>query len=100
MTESIRSASGEPHKDQRLLNEFDPDTVCREPLHQQQQVIQVPCKPVRPVHHQGVPVPAKAQQLLELRASGVHTRGLVREDSVQLDALELQLGVLVQTVDP
>ena len=63
-------------------------------------VIQVPCEPVHAVHDQRVPVSDEAQQLRELGASGVLTRGIVLEDPVQLDALELALDVLVKAADP
>jgi hypothetical protein len=101
MTESIRFASGEssPVKTRCSLRNST-RTPFFQPLHQRSEVIQVPGESVHAAHHQGVAVPDEAQELLELGALDVLARGFVGEDPVQLNALELAHGVLVQAADP
>jgi hypothetical protein len=52
------------------------------------------------VHNEGIAVADETQELIELGAFGVLAGGLVREDPVQLNALELAPGILVQAADP
>lgn len=79
-----------------FFEEFDTHTFFGERLYQGPEVVQVPGEPVHAVHDESVAVADEAQELLALGAFCVLAGGLVREDPVQLDALQLALRVLVQ----
>jgi hypothetical protein len=59
-----------------------------------------PRQPVHRVHDDGVTVPDKREQRVQLRPHDVLACRLVREHSIQLYTIELAIGALIQGADP
>ncbi|SLJ61133.1 Uncharacterised protein [Mycobacteroides abscessus subsp. abscessus] len=83
-----------------LLDEFDADPAAGEFSHDPPQVVQIAGETVHRVHDHRVAGAYVPQQLIELGPVGVFCGRLVGEYPIGLDAVELAIGVLVDSADP
>jgi hypothetical protein len=79
-----------------FLDELDLRSFAGQALHQGTQVIKVPCEAVHAVHDHGVPIAREAQEFRQLWSGCIPAGGLVSEDSIQDQTVELALLVLFQ----
>jgi hypothetical protein len=68
-------------------------------LDQASQIIKVARQAIHAVPDHGVALADKAEQRLELRPLGVLAGGLVDEEAIDRDLIELTLGVLLEGAD-
>jgi len=83
-----------------FLYELDLDTAGGEAAHSGAQVVEVAGQPVHRVHHHGVTLADELQHRRQLRPVQVLARHVVGEGAVDLDAVQLPVGVLLQGADP
>ena len=82
-----------------LLHELDPHPSTSQRFHKSTKVVEIACQPIHTVDHNCVAITDEFEQLLELRPEYVLAGGLVGEDLVDVDPVELSLGVLVKAAD-
>jgi hypothetical protein len=82
-----------------FLDELDVDAALDQLLHQPAQVIEVARQAIHAVHDDGIALAHESQQRLELGPLRVLARGLVGEDPIDRDLLQLTLGVLLEAAD-
>ena len=82
-----------------FLEELDADAAAGEGVDEAAEVVEVACQAVHAVDDHGVTLAHEGQQPFEFGAPGVLARGLVGEETVHPDLLELALGVLVEAAD-
>jgi hypothetical protein len=75
-------------------------TLAHQRPHQPPKIVEIACQPVHRVHDDGVAVPVKREQRLQLRHTTSLPDDLFREHSIQLDIIELAIGALIQGTDP
>ena len=83
-----------------FLDELDPHPLVGEGAHYSTQVVEVAGEPVHRVHEDDVTGAEEPQQLVELGPGDVLSRGVIGEHPVDVDAVELAVGVLVDGADP
>ena len=82
-----------------FLDELDVDAALDQLLHQAAQVIEIARQAIHAVHDHGIALAHEGQQRLELGPLCILARGLVREDPIDRDLLQLTLGVLLEAAD-
>lgn len=79
-----------------LFHELDPHTTTSQRLHKSTKIVEIAGQPIHTVDYDRVAIADEFEQLLELRPENVFARGLVGENLVDVDPIELSLGVLVE----
>src|SRR5471030_3372872 len=87
-------------KAQAFLDEFDSYPALGQRLHYPAQIVKVARETVHAVHYYRVAFTGERQQGVELRSLCVLARGLVGEQLVYLDLIELTFWILIETADP
>jgi hypothetical protein len=82
-------------KGQVLFDKLDLDALAGQGMHDPAQIIQIPRQPVHAVHHDRVAVACVAHEQIELGPLGVFARGLIYKGTVQRDAFQLPLYMLM-----
>jgi hypothetical protein len=71
-------------------------TPARQRPHQPPKIVEIACQPVHRVHDDGVAVPDKREQRLQLRPRRPCLTTCFVNSSMQLDIIELAIGALIQ----
>lgn len=83
-------------KRQRLLDKLNPHTPRREVVHQAPEIVEVASQAVDGVDNDRVPLPGIPEEFLQLgTVPSIFAAGLVGEDTVQFNTVELTVGVLI-----